>query len=56
MIFDNATATRFNGAYVRAAEAGAEAFTFDGQLVLVAYAKYFVEYLKMIGLLKTIDP
>jgi len=45
-------ATALQKAYDRAVGEGAEVFVFEGQEVVVAYAKYLLEYLKTKGVMR----
>lgn len=50
--FSPEKAAQFYAAYNRAQLEGREAFEFEGQTVLVAYAKYVCEYLEIKGFIK----
>jgi hypothetical protein len=43
--FDLPTLARFRRAYLTAIHANQSAFTFEGHIYLIAYAKYLLEYL-----------
>ena len=44
MKMDKQMFDRFKELYKEAVELGQEAFTYDGQIVLTAYAKYLIEF------------
>ncbi len=46
IIFDIRQLTQLKKAYNKAVVAGAEEFIFEGNVVVVAYAKYLIEYLE----------
>ena len=46
--FDKAKLKRLKLAYQKAVDTGAESFIFDGDEYLTAYAKYVIEYLKLL--------
>ena len=44
--FDRQTLDQLKGAYGKAVKANEETFVFKGNLMLVSYAKYLIEYLE----------
>jgi len=50
--FTSEKATELQRAYDRAVEGGQDIFVFEGQELVVGYAKYLLEYLKQIGVLR----